>query len=149
MKHIFDLGIPGPSGNENDTYVADDSIYKVNNLLNCGSILKLLDKVVMHNTLFPETYYRLHAFTGFDGRSVMPVLRQRRIAYSEPTPQIAIDTYMAAIGFDREDSEGRYSNAEYIVWDLVPRNVLRDRDGDVFVVDAEIKRNEQIGGTDY
>jgi len=31
----------------------------------------------------------------------------------------------------------------------VPRNVLRDRDGDVFVVDAEIKRNEQIGGTDY
>ena len=142
MERVFDLGIPGPSGNENDTYVADDSIYKVNNLLNCGSILKLFDKVRMHNILFPETYYRFHAFAGFDGRTVMPVLRQRRIANSEPTPQIAIDTYMAALGFNREEGTGRYSNAKYLVWDLIPRNVLRDRDGDVFVVDAEIKRNQ-------
>ena len=76
MAKVFDLGVPGPSGNENDTYVADDSVYKVNNLLNCGSILQLLGKVMMHNVIFPETYYRLHAFTGFDGRTVMPVLRQ-------------------------------------------------------------------------
>lgn len=143
MERVFDLGVPGPSGNENDTYVADDSIYKVNNLLNCGSILKLLDKVRMHNILFPETYYRLYAFTGFDGRTVMPVLRQRRIAHSEPTPQIAIDTYMAALGFNREETIGRYSNSDFTVWDLIPRNVLRDQDGDIFVVDAEIKRNQQ------
>lgn len=32
MENIFDLGVPGPSGNENDTYVSNDSIYKVNNL---------------------------------------------------------------------------------------------------------------------
>ena len=49
---------------------------------------------------------------------------------------------MAALGFNREEGEGRYSNAEYTVWDLIPRNVLRDRDGDIFVVDAEIKRNQ-------
>jgi len=47
---------------------------------------------------------------------------------------------MAALGFNREDVVGRYSNADYIVWDLIPRNVLRDRDGDIFVVDAEIKK---------
>ena len=45
---------------------------------------------------------------------------------------------MAALGFNRQESVGRYSNADYIVWDLIPRNVLRDRDGDIFVVDAEI-----------
>ena len=67
---VFDLGTPGPSGNENDTYVSNDIIYKVNNLLNSGSILRLLDKVRMHNEIFPDTYYRLHAFTGFDGRTV-------------------------------------------------------------------------------
>ena len=27
----------------------------------------------------------------------------------------------------------------YEVWDLVPRNVLKDKDGDIYVVDAEIK----------
>ena len=142
LENVFDLGVPGPSGNENDTYVTDDSIYKVNNLLNCGSILKLLEKVQMHNVIFPETYYRLHAFTGFDGRTVMPVLRQRRIAHSEPTPQIAIDTYMAALGFNRQEQEGRYTNDTFTVWDLIPRNVLCDRDGDIYVVDAEIKRNK-------
>ena len=45
MNNVFELGTPGPSGNENDTYVSDDMIYKVNNLLNSGSILRLLDKV--------------------------------------------------------------------------------------------------------
>ena len=97
----------------------------------------------MHNTIFPETYYQLHAFTGFDGRTVMPVLRQKRITNSEPTPQIAIDTYMAALGFNRLEQTGRYANEVYTVWDLIPRNVLRDGDGDIYVVDAEIKRTER------
>ena len=38
---VFDLGIPGPSGNENDTYVSDEFIYKVNNLMNSGNIVSL------------------------------------------------------------------------------------------------------------
>ena len=143
MVRVFDLGTPGPSGNENDTYVSDDIVYKVNNLLNSGSIIRLLEKVMMHNEIFPYTSYRLYAFTGFDGRSVMPVLSQDLVKNAMPAPQIAIDTYMAAIGFNREDSVGRYSNTRYTVWDLIPRNVLQDRDGDIYVVDAEIKINEQ------
>ena len=57
MCEIFDLGVPGPSGNENDTYVSNDIIYKVNNLLNTGSILRLLDRLIWHNNLFYETAY--------------------------------------------------------------------------------------------
>lgn len=140
MERVFDLGTPGPCGNENDTYVSNDIIFKVNNLLNSGSILRLFEKVRMHNEIFPDTFYQLHAFTGFDGRTIMPILRQDLVKDAEPTPQIAIDTYMAALGFNREDVVGRYSNPDYIVWDLIPRNVLRDRDGDIFVVDAEIKK---------
>jgi hypothetical protein len=140
MERVFDLGTPGPCGNENDTYVSNDIIFKVNNLLNSGSILRLFEKIRMHNEIFPDTFYQLHAFTGFDGRTIMPILRQDLVKNAEPTPQIAIDTYMAALGFNREDVVGRYSNPDYIVWDLIPRNVLRDRDGDIFVVDAEIKK---------
>ena len=51
-----------------------------------------------------------------------------------------IDTYMAALGFEKTSEEGHFSNGEYEVWDLVPRNVLVDAEGDIFVVDAEIKR---------
>ena len=127
IDSVFDLGTPGPSGNENDTYVSNDIIYKVNNLLNSGSILRLFDKVRMHNEIFPETYYQLYAFTGFDGRTIMPILKQDLVTNAKPTPQISIDTYMAAIGFEKVDSEGRFSNGSYLVWDVIPRNVLVDR----------------------
>lgn len=124
MDNIFDLGTPGPSGNENDTYVAKETIYKVNNLLNSGGICKLLDKILLHNLIFPNTAYRFYGFTGYDGRSVMPVLEQDRICEAQPATQIMIDTYMSAIGFTKEDVEGRFTNGDYVVWDLVPKGRL-------------------------
>ena len=139
MMDVFDLGVPGPSGNENDTYVGEKVIYKVNNLLNSGSIVALLRKILMHNTIFPDTAYTFYGFAGFDGRSVQPVIIQPRVADAHPATQVMIDTYMAALGFKKTATEGRYSNNTYEVWDLVPRNVLVDAEGDIFVVDAEIK----------
>ena len=47
---------------------------------------------------------------------------------------------MAALGFEKMSEEGRYSNGKYEAWDLLPRNVLVDDEGDLFVVDAEIKQ---------
>ena len=142
MDNVFDLGTPGPSGNENDTYVAKDTIYKVNNLLNSGGICKLLDKILLHNLIFPNTAYKLHGFTGYDGRTIMPVLEQERICESQPATQIMIDTYMAALGFERDGETGRFKGESYRVWDVVPRNVLVDKDGDMYVIDAEIARKQ-------
>ena len=140
MPKVFDLGVPGPCGHENDTYVAEKVIYKVNNLLNSGSIAGLLDKLLMHNTIFPDTAYSFYGFAGFDGRTVQPVIIQPRVADARPATQIMIDTYMAALGFEKTPEEGRFTNGVYDVWDLLPRNVLTDNEGDIFVVDAEIKQ---------
>ena len=49
-----------------------------------------------------------------------------------------IDTYMGALGFEKTDKKGHYKNETYEVWDVLPRNVLVDSEGDIFVVDAEI-----------
>ena len=140
MDKVFDLGIPGPSGNENDTYVKDNIIYKVNNLLNSGSILCLFDKLLWHNELFYDTSYSLYGFTGFDGRTIMPIFQQRLVKDAQPATPIEIETYMAALGFVKKNNEGRFANDVYEVWDIVPRNVLKDKDGDIYVVDAEIKK---------
>ncbi len=149
VSNVFELGIPGPSGNENDTFVSNDIIYKVNNLLNSGSILRLLDRIMWHNNLFYDTAYSLYGFTGFDGRTIMPVLQQRLVKDAIPATSIEIETYMAALGFVKKDNEGRYANDEYEVWDLVPRNVLKDKDGDIFIIDAEIalKCKHKVPGT--
>ena len=69
---------------------------------------------------------------------------EQRAANAHPTTQVMIDTYMAALGFEKTTQEGRFSNGAYEVWDLVPRNVLVDEDGDIFVVDAEIKHIQPI-----
>lgn len=90
MERISDLGTPGMSGNENELYVSDDIIFKVNNLMNTGSIVSLLEKALMHNELFPETFYRFYGFTGFGGRSVYPILQQDLVKAAESAPQIAI-----------------------------------------------------------
>ena len=139
MDDVFNLGVPGPSGNENDTYVSDNVIYKVNNLLNSGSIAKLLKKIILHNQTFPETQYKLYGFAGYDSRSVCPVLMQGLVKYALPATQIEIDMFMAALGFNKSDIIGKYFNNRIEVWDIVPRNVLKDTYGDMYVIDAEIK----------
>ncbi|UKK52279.1 hypothetical protein L6472_03465 [Prevotella sp. E13-17] len=53
-------------------------------------------------------------------------MAQPRIASAHPATQIMIDTYMAALGFEKTSTEGRFKNATYEVWDLLPRNVLVD-----------------------
>ena len=141
MADVFRLGVPGPSGHENDTYVSEQGIYKVNNLLNNiwkHSFSASEDIAAQHNC--PDTAYSFHGFAGFDGRTVQPVLYQPRVADARPAGQIMIDTYMAALGFEMTSEEGRFTNGVYEAWDLLPRNVLVDSEGDIFVVDAEIKQ---------
>ena len=99
------------------------------------------DSIILSDPcIFPDTAYTFYGFAGFDGRTVQPVIIQPRVADAHPATQVMIDTYMAALGFEKTATEGRYSNNTYEVWDLVPRNVLVDDEGDVYVVDAEIKR---------
>ena len=75
-------------------------------------------------------------------RTIMPVLEQERICESQPATQIMIDTYMAALGFEKDGEVGRFRSESYRVWDVVPRNVLVDKDGDMYVIDAEIARDQ-------
>lgn len=143
MSEIISYGVPGPSGNENDIYVLEDTVFKVNNLLNSHGIASLLERIIYHNIIFPETFYFFIGFTGYEGRSVMPVLRQDLVKDASPATSVEIDTYMSAIGFNKI-SEGRYYNDVFLVWDILPRNVLKDNEGDIYVVDAEIKHKAKI-----
>ena len=60
-------------------------------------------------------------------------------ADAHPATMVMIETYMAALGFEKTTNEGHFTNGRYEVWDVVPRNALVDAEGDIFVVDAEIK----------
>lgn len=88
MDEAFNIGMPGPSGNENYTFINNDTIFKINNLLNSGGVSNLPNKIVLHNTIFPETFYYFVGFAGYDGRSVMPILQQDLIKQATPATSI-------------------------------------------------------------
>ena len=90
-------------------------------------------------TIFPQTGYELYGFTGFGNGNVYPVLRQNYIFGAEYATPIEIDTYMSALNFEKAD-EASFTNGKIIVSDLYPRNVLKDGDGDLYVVDAEFRK---------
>lgn len=139
---INNLGTPFPSGVENDVYLNPHGnvIYKVNNLMTSKMLLSLFERLLLHNAIFPQTSYQLKGFTGFGKGSIYPILRQDFIPNEREATPIEIDMYMSAIGFQKI-ANGRYSNGSIEISDLFPRNVLRDFEGDLYVVDADFKEH--------
>ena len=144
LNKVFELGRPRPSGNEVDTYVGNDGyIYKVNNLMNSKGILPLFERIKLHNQTFPSTKYEFVGFTGFEGRSIYPVFKQRYIQSSSNATPEEIAEYMGALGFSKVNDH-EFSNGRITVSDLRPRNVLKDSEGNLYVVDAELTGNLTI-----
>lgn len=127
-------------GNENEVFLSDNShIYKINNLMNDGGILPLLERILLHNRYFPETFYELVGFTGMEGRSVFPVLRQQYIRRGIEVDAPEIEAYMLKLGF-RKTGDYSYTNGEVSIDDLRPRNVLKDANGTFYIIDAGLRR---------
>lgn len=144
LSKVFDLGTPTAGGNEHDNYLnaSEGVIYKVNNRMNTPSIPDLLDRMELHNQTFPETKYSLVGFTSIsDKGDVLPVFSQSYIPNARVATTEEIDAYMSDLGFTSE-GDGRYSNGQLIIKDLHPRNVLVDKEGDVYVVDAEFEESK-------
>ena len=138
---LSELGYPSLSGNENENYTEEDGyIYKVNNLQNSGGILSLFNRINLHNEIFPETSYTFIGFTGFDGRSVYPIFRQKYVGSSKNATPEEINEYMTLLGYIKK-GDTQYIQGDIIISDLRPRNVLKDDDGNIYVIDAEVRRN--------
>lgn len=141
FSELFSIGIPAPSGVENDVYLAEEGhvVYKVNNLMTSKSVSNLLHRLMIHNSLFPQTRYELCGFSGFGNGSIFPILKQDYIIDATYATPIEIQTYMAALGFQKL-TDSSFSNGNITVSDLFPRNVLKDKDGDIFIVDADFQK---------
>ena len=128
---------PMPSGNENNVYLNTDDghVYKVNNLMNSKGILPLFERIQLHNQLFPSAQYEFVGFTGFDGGSIYPVFRQEYVNDATFATPEEIDSYMQSLGF-HQTGKAEYSNGNVTISDLRPRNVLKDVDGDLYVIES-------------
>ena len=143
LNEVFALGVPGPSGSENDTFVDRNGhiVYKMNNLIHAGSYFKLFHRLLLHNELFPQTAYTLVGFTGFRGRTIYPLFAQGYVENATASQPEEIQRHMHSLGFTKT-KEWTYENDRFIISDLKPKNVLKDADGDFYIIDAEIAIRE-------
>jgi hypothetical protein len=140
IDEVFNIGAMGPSGSENDTYISlkFGEIYKVNNLTHCGLLSDYFQRLIWHNQLFYETMYEFVGFTGFEQRSVFPIVKQQLIDNFPATADL-IEAHLQNLGF-KKTINNHWFNETFEIWDVVPKNAMTDINGTIYVIDAEIRK---------
>ncbi len=155
IKELYSLGSPSGGGSENTlAYNTEDGfVYKSNNLSNYhDDILKLFDSVNYHNEIFDCDKYEFVGFTGIDNGAnktpyIEPIFRQFYLEDANQATASEIEGLMKELGFEKVN-DYTFKNDKYIVSDLKPRNVLKDKDGNICVIDDIVKLNSMnIGDT--
>lgn len=136
-------------GNENSLYYDEEKgiIYKSNNLHNSDfSILKYLNYILNHNSLFKNTQYEFVGFIGFsngydDIKSAIPYIEPvvcQKFIVGKNSSEGEIKKHMESLGYNKTN-EHTYENNQFLISDLRPRNILKDANGNIFVIDNIIK----------
>lgn len=137
IDDLFSLGDIGPSGTESDTYFSRDGyVYKMNNLMHNPLVSDYLKRLSFHNKIFTNTPYELVGFVK-SGKSLYPVVRQESVDFDRQGTKEEISSYMQSLGFV-DDGDGVFHDGNYIIKDVKPKNVFVGKDGQIYVVDAEI-----------
>ena len=133
-------------GQESHVYVNYDnkSVVKVKNTLQYHDLREFLDGIVLHNTLFPETAYKVLGF-GNDGEGFVVILEQPFVKGEMPT-QEQITEFLKGIVpeaemYEKELKNGRYKTPTTLIHDISPRNAIITPSGNIAVIDGIIRPN--------
>lgn len=138
------------NGQENQVYLSKDgkTVIKLNNLLMVDREFRFnefLDRIKAHNEFAPDDMYTPLGFALNEDGDFCLVLEQPYVK-GEPATQEEIDDYMESHGYDlypirvsAEDVGAGWSNGEFEIWDTKPRNVLKDKNGDLHFIDTVIQ----------
>lgn len=94
------------------------------------------ERISLFNFIFPLTHYELVGFTRDSDNQFHFVLKQPYIDGKPATVQARVEFMKGLLGEDSERTVEQFSNREYHVSDLHDDNVLQDKNGNVFVIDA-------------
>ena len=143
---------PIGSGTDSDVYLGNDgkSVIKVSKGKPYGKRFRPdVDNVALFNTVFPGSRYTIEGYGEVDGKFVR-FLKQPIVDFTSSTPLTEGErvAYMEKLGFKPINKENTaFSNGEIVASDLQKSNVVRDRNGNVRVIDADMKlHTKDFGG---
>lgn len=149
VDNLYELGRPTDVSGYENTLALDDVngvVYKSNNLFNSGFLVSnLFKQIEIHNNLFPETKYEFVGVTGFsNGEGRVPyveiIIKQDFVYNATQASSEEIEFFMLSLGF-RKISSTVFTSDTITISDLHPRNVLKDHNGIIYVVDDILSKN--------
>lgn len=121
--------------NEQNKTVTKAIGYSVNN-----GLRNLLDRITIHNTLFPETILSIKGFSRDKNDGSFQIIVEQPLIIGESATEEEIEDYMNQIGFGKTDSQlasdTTFVNDDYLINDLHSGNVLKSKSGKLYVIDA-------------
>ena len=144
-------------GGENRVYLSTDgkTITKFNNPYkrNDGGLLKALRNIDVFNKLFPEAAYKVVGYARDKEGNFNIVMEQPFVEgkqyemdpYFDEGIADKVVEYFKERGLEpvEEGVYTEFNNEKYYVWDIHNGNVVVDTKGNVHVIDANVKYNEQ------
>ena len=135
---------PIGSGTDSDVYLGKDgkSVIKVSKGKPYGKRFRPdVDNVALFNSVFRNSAYTIVGYGEVDGKFVR-FLKQPIVDFTSSTPLTEGErvAYMEKLGFKPINKENTaFSNGEIIASDLQKSNIVKDKQGNVRVIDADMK----------
>ena len=143
---------PIGSGTDSDVYLGKDgkSVIKVSKGKPYGKRFRPdVDNVALFNSVFRNSAYTIVGYGEVDGKFVR-FLKQPIVDFTSSTPLTEGErvAYMEKLGFKPINKENTaFSNGEIIASDLQKSNIVKDKQGNVRVIDADMKlHTKDFGG---
>lgn len=143
---------PFGGGKDSDVYMSDDgnSVIKVSKGKdNLKRFRPDMDNVALFNYVFPGNSYDIVGYGEIDGKFVR-FLRQPFVDFTDSTPLSVEErvAYMEHLGFKpMNDEKTAFTNGEIVASDIQGNNIVKDKQGNIRVIDADMRfHTKDVGG---
>lgn len=135
-------------GSENEVYTDTECeiVFKLNDFRYADDNLNsFFERLLIHNTYFPDCAYDLIGFASNTFGKVCAVLSQPFIRAEREATEAEIAETLTKMGFLPQLDGEYFSNGEYDIFDALPNNVLYGIDGHLYFIDTIIYPTKDEG----
>lgn len=152
IRDFTDDTKPIGRGKDSDVYHSKDGDYVIKVSKGKDNLKRFrpdMDNVALFNYVFPGNSYDIVGYGEIDGKFVR-FLRQPIVDFTDSTPLSVEErvAYMEHLGFKpMNDEKTAFTNGEIVASDIQGNNIVKDKQGNIRVIDADMRlHTKDIGG---
>lgn len=152
IRDFADDTKPIGRGKDSDVYHSKDGDYVIKVSKGKDNLKRFrpdMDNVALFNYVFPGNSYDIVGYGEIDGKFVR-FLRQPVVDFTDSTPLSVEErvAYMEHLGFKpMNDEKTAFTNGEIVASDIQGNNIVKDKQGNIRVIDADMRlHTKDVGG---